>query len=154
MECITTPHLSRTSSHHGHHILLVASFHIKRHLVWHYSKPHHIPRHTIPHHLAHFISHQHLGLAAISNRNIGHIMHHTTDISHCTPFHITDIPHNATSVSDHIIYWPHHLCTPLHLIFFFLNDTAPHFTCSPSCIIPPQLVTDHAQFHIPLPCFT
>ena len=119
MECITTPHLSRTSSHHGHHILLVASFHIKRHLVWHYSKPHHIPRHTIPHHLAHFISHQHLGLAAISNRNIGHIMHHTTDISHCTPFHITDIPHNATSVSDHIIYWPHHLCTPPHLIFFF-----------------------------------
>ena len=25
-------------------------------------------------------------------------------------FHITDVPHNATSVSDHTIYWPHHLC--------------------------------------------
>ena len=76
-------------------------------------------------------------------------MQHTTDISHCTPFHIADVPHNATSVSDHTIYWPHHLCiapphlAPLTLLIkkFKKKDTAPHFTCSPSCIIPPHLVT-------------
>ena len=54
-------------------------------------------------------------------------------------FHITDVPHNATSVSDHTIYWPHHLCitppaTSRTTDIFFFNDIAPHFTCSPSCI--------------------
>ena len=57
----------------------------------------------------------HFAVIYFKSQHIGHNMHHTTDVSHCTPFHITDIPHNATSVSDHIIYWPHHLCTPPHL---------------------------------------
>ena len=56
----------------------------------------------------------HFAIPYFKSHHIVHIMHHTTDISHCTLFHITDVPHNATSVSDHIIYWPHHLCAPPH----------------------------------------
>ena len=61
VECTTHCHCI---SHH----ITATTFYIashKRHL-WHYSKPHHIPRRTIiPHHLAHFISHQHLSQHAI-----------------------------------------------------------------------------------------
>ena len=65
-------------------------------------------------------------------------MHHTTGVSHCTPFHITDVPHKATFRSHH---WPHHLCVaPPHLApHHILHNIAPHFTCSTSCIIPPHL---------------
>ena len=65
-------------------------------------------------------------------------------------FHITDVPRNATfhvlhaaSVSDHTIYWPHHLCIAPQTA---LHNIAPHSTCSTSCIIPPQL-TDHTIPH-------
>ena len=126
--------------------------------------------HSTSHHLTHFISHQHLSRHTIplyntifeKSHHIGHIMHRrTTDGSHCTPFHIADVPHNATfhvlhatSVSDHTIYWPHHLCiAPSHL--------APHFTqhCTTFHILPilhhsTTSDCDHTQFYIPLPCFT
>ena len=114
--------------------------------------------HSTSHHLTHFISHQHISRHTIplyntifeKSHHIGHIMHRrTTDGSHCTPVHIADVPHNATvhvlhatSVSDHTIYWPHHLCiAPSHL--------APHFTYSPSCIIPPHrtVITPNSTSH-------
>ena len=48
-------------------------------------------------------------------------MHHTTDISHCTPFHVTDVPHYALHPISH--YWRATLCiTPL------TSRIAPHFT--------------------------
>ena len=88
----------------------------------------------------------HFAIPYFKSHHIGHIMHHTTDISHCTPFHITDVPHNATfhvlyatSVKDHTIYWPHHLCI------------TPHFTqhCTAFHIIPPHLtvITPNSTSH-------
>ena len=117
---------SRTSSHHYHYIL---------HCIF----PHQTPSltlfqatHTIigSHRIAHFISaplaahystlQYHIGL---KSHPIGHIMHHTTS-SGTAPhhsFHIP-VPHNATfrpctlrHISDHAIYWPHHLCIAPHL---------------------------------------
>jgi len=101
----------------------------------------------------------HFAIPYFKSHHIGHIMHHTTNIIHWTPFHITDVPHNATfhvlhatSVSDHTICWPHHLCIALpHL--------TPHFTqhCTAFHMLPilhhsTTSDCDHTQFHIPLPC--
>ena len=52
------------------------------------------------------------------------------------------IPCTLRHISDHAIYWPHHLCiAPPYLVApHFTQDVAPHFTCSTACIIPPQSV--------------
>ena len=102
----------------------------------------------------------HFAIPYFKSHHIGHIMHHTTDISLCTPFHITCVPHNTTfhelhaTISDHTIYWPHHLCiAPPHLAPHFTQHCIAfhmlpilHHSTTPDC--------DHTQFHIPLPCFT
>ena len=136
------------TSHYGHHILYCIIPHrAKRHL-WHYSKPHHILRHTIPHHLAHFMPHQHLSRHIplqyhISNRTIGHIMHHTTDISHCTPFHFTLLTYHITpQFQIHHILATSFMRRTTNMTTSrptFCTTIAPHFTCSPPCIIPPHL---------------
>ena len=84
------------------------------------------------HRASHYSSLQyHIGL---KSHHIGHIMHHTTSSGTAPHFHI---PCTLRHISDHAIYWPHHLCiAPPH----FTQDVAPHFTCSTACIIPPQSV--------------
>ena len=112
-ECITLPlHLA---PHHVTTPFYIASFH--KHHLWHYSEPHHSPHHTIiPHRVAHFISHQHLSQHTISLCTtifqiapyVSHV-HHPTDVSHCTPFHITGVPYNATFHVLHVTLISHHI---------------------------------------------
>ena len=103
----------------------------------------------------------HFAIPYFKSHRIGHIMHHTTDISHCTPFRITDVPYNATFHVLHATLISHHiLATSLmhrtttsritphftqHCIAFHMLPILHHFT-TPDC--------DHTQFRIPLPCFT
>ena len=129
------------ASHYGYHILNCIIPHQTPSLVLFHTTPHSASHHSSPSRPFHIApaplaAHFHFTIFEKSH-HIGHI---TPLSSHCTPFHITDVPHNATSVSDHI------LAT-------FYTTLLRHFTYSPSCIIPPHL-TDHTQFYIPLPCFT
>ena len=131
-----------------HHItattFYIASFHIESTGI--------IPNHTTFHvtpflttsHISYHTSTSsrstlfHFAIPYFKSYHIGHIMNHTTNITHWTPFHITDVPHNATfhvlhatTVSDHTIYWPHHLCIALpHLTTFYTTlhriSHAPH----------------------------
>ena len=141
--------------------------HLAHHHIWRYSKPHHIPRHTIgsqsPYrtfHIAptplaaHYSTLQyHIGF---KSHHIGHIMHHTISSRTAPHFHIPDVPHNATFhvlyISDHTIYWPHHLCIapPPHFTryctAFHMLHILHHSTTS-------DRDHTHRQFHIPLPCF-
>ena len=149
-------HRSRTSSHYikATTTFYIASFHIESNATSGIIIPNHtIPRHAIiPHHIVHFISHQHLLQHTsilqfyFKSHHIGHIMHHTTDISHCTPTLLM----YSTPVSDHTIYWPHLCIAPPHLA----HNIAPHITCSTSCIIPPHLtvITPNSTSHYL--CFT
>ena len=126
--------------------------------------PHHITTATsntiIPNHIFH-VTPSFLLLSLSTSRSTltlqYRISNRTVSATLCiTPltFHITDVPRNATfhvlhaaSVSDHTIYWPHHLCIAPQTA---LHNIAPHSTCSTSCIIPPQL-TVITQFHIARP---
>ena len=104
---------------------------------------------TPSYHIAHFASQQQLAAHCYSTSQHRiqsapyrphYVSHH---ISHCTPFHITDVPHSMYSMpySDHTIYWPHHLCIapPHNASHHILHNIALHSTCSTSCIIPPHL---------------
>ena len=117
VECITHCHCI---SHLITTTFYIASFHIKHHL-WHYSKPHPIPRHTIiPHHIAHFISHQHL--SQHTSNSISRIApHFSHSMCHITPrfMYSRDTMHRTTTVS-------HHTTSVLHNI-------ASHFTYSTDC---------------------
>ena len=80
-------------------------------------------------------------------------MHHTSDISHCTPLHITDVPHNATfhvlhdtSVSDHAIYWTHRTTTSRTTFYTTLHRIIPpHLTV----ITPNSTSHYHVSHNIP-----
>ena len=115
--------------------------------------------HSTSHHLTHFISHQHLSRHTIplyntifeKSHHIGHIMHRRSILTariaphfilltyHITLHSMYSTPHQfqITPYIGHIIYASHH-----HISHHILHNIAPHFTCSPSCIIPPHL-TDH-----------
>ena len=122
MECI---HLvaSRTSLHHYHHILHCIIPHQTPSLTLFQTTPHstsdHFSYHTF--HIAETSTScsalLHFTIPYFKSHHLGH-MHHTTRIA--PPSRNTDVPHNATfhvlhatSVSDHTIYWPHHLCIAL-----------------------------------------
>ena len=74
----------------------------------------------------------HFAMPYFKSHHIGHIVHHTTDVSHCTPFHITltyhITPHSMYStphrfqITGLIIYASHH-----HISHHILHNIAPHF---------------------------
>ena len=117
MEC-TTPSHCRTSSHHYHHILHWLIPHQTPSLTLFQATPHSTSHHQFCHHiaptpLAHYSTLQyHIGF---KSHHIGHIMHHTISSRAAPHFHIPDVPQHhipctLRHISDHTIYWPHHLC--------------------------------------------
>ena len=159
------------SPHYGHHILHCIISHQTPSLAL-FQTPHSTSHHFLPYHAlniapaplaAHYSTLQY----HISNRTMsatlcitpltsriaphytlltchimGHIMHHATDISHCTPFHVTDVPQMYSRPhSDHTIL--PHLCIASHCHIS-------HHTTLHSISHAPHL-TVITQFHIALP---
>ena len=100
----------------------------------------------------------HFAIGHISNRP--HYASWHGHISHCTPFHITCVPHNATfhvlhdtSVSDHAIYWPHRTTTSRTTFYTTLHriSHAPHLASVPhlTVITPNSTSHNHVSHSIP-----
>ena len=61
------------------------------------------------------------------------------------------IPCTRRHISDHTLYWPHHLCTPPHLAPHFTQDIAPHSHAphlTVITLIPHPTAVFHITFHI------
>ena len=73
--------------------------------------------------------------------------HFTLLTYHITPHSMYSTPQQfpITPYIGHIIY-----ASLYHISHHILHNIAPHFTCSPSCVIPPHLtvITPNAMFHI------
>ena len=153
VECITLPlHLA---PHHITTTFYIAPFHIKHHL-WH------IPNHTTVHITPSFLTMSHISYRTSTSRStlyhfaipyfkshrIGHIMHHTTDISHCTPFRITDVPYNATFHVLHATLISHHILATSLMHRTTTSRITPHFTQHCTIFHNPYYTT---TFHNPIP---
>ena len=138
MECITHFTLHHSTSNIDH--------------LWHYSKPHNIPRHTIiSHHITHYISHQHGSQHTIplcNTTDIGHIMQRTTSVSHCILFHITFhiTPHSMYSTPH---FRSHRILATLCITPHFTQHRGTAFHLLHNHIIPPHLtvITPNSTFH-------
>ena len=103
----------------------------------------------------------HFAIPYFKSHHIGHIMNHTTNISHAAPhftlltYHIT--PHSMYSTPHQFPITPYVgriIYASLYRIsHHILHNIAPHFTCSPSCIIPPHLtvITPNSTSHCHVP---
>ena len=133
---LAPPHITTATTFY------IASFHIESNAISGI-----IPNHTT-FHFTPFLTISHISYRTSTSRGtLFHFAipyfksHHIGHIMRCTPFHITDVPHSMYSTPHqcqitpygHIIYASHH-----HISHHILH-MAPHFTCSPSCIIPPHL---------------
>ena len=133
VECITHFTLHHSTSNIDH--------------LWHYSKPHHIPRHTIiPHHItpsplaAHYSTLQYHWYRPH--------MHRTTSVSHCILFYITFHikPHSMYSTPH---FRSHHILATLCITPHFTQHSGTAFHLLHNRIIPPHLtvITPNSTSH-------
>ena len=123
--------------HYGHHILHCIIPHQTLSLALFQTTTFHVTPFIAVSHISYRTSTSRSALFRFCNthfksHHIGHIMHHTIDISHCTLFHITDV---------HIM--GHIPCTPRHIqITPYCHIYASHYPIS-------HYITLHSISHAP-----